>query len=117
MSSETKYNCYAYDSGYCYRLGRPLTNEEDEFCEDDCSIQFANTVLKNDGWIPVSSGKLPEEKVLVQVTYLGLYDNKPYCDGFARLYNGKWYWTYDDEQVIVKIQHGNQLWNRIEEKK
>lgn len=34
--SENKYNCDAYDSGYCYRLGRPLTDEEDDICEDYC---------------------------------------------------------------------------------
>lgn len=33
---EDKYNCDAYDSGYCYRLGRPLTDEEDDMCEYCC---------------------------------------------------------------------------------
>lgn len=36
MFMENKNNCDAYDSGYCYRLGRPLTNEEDDICEDYC---------------------------------------------------------------------------------
>ena len=42
-----KWNCESYDSGYCYSLGRPLTDEEDDMCsycccqiklynEDDC---------------------------------------------------------------------------------
>lgn len=31
-----KYNCDSYDSGYCYHLGRPLTPEEDDTCEDKC---------------------------------------------------------------------------------
>lgn len=31
-----KDNCDAYDSGYCYLLGRPLTDEEDDMCEDSC---------------------------------------------------------------------------------
>jgi len=34
---ENKYSCNCYDSGYCYCLARPLTDEENEFCEDDCS--------------------------------------------------------------------------------
>lgn len=33
---ENKYTCDAYDSGYCYSLGRPLTDDEDDICEDDC---------------------------------------------------------------------------------
>lgn len=33
---ENKYNCDAYDSGYCYCLDRPLTDEEDDSCEDFC---------------------------------------------------------------------------------
>ena len=33
---ENKYNCGAYDSGYCYCLARPLTDEEDDLCEDYC---------------------------------------------------------------------------------
>lgn len=32
-----KYCCDAYDSGYCYRLGRPLTDEEDDICEEYCN--------------------------------------------------------------------------------
>lgn len=31
-----KYNCDAYDSGYCYCLARPLTVEEEDDCEDKC---------------------------------------------------------------------------------
>lgn len=34
---ENKYNCDAYDSGYCYRLARLLTDEEDDMCEDCCA--------------------------------------------------------------------------------
>lgn len=33
---ENKYNCDAYDDGYCYRLGRPLSDNEDDKCEDCC---------------------------------------------------------------------------------
>ena len=33
---ENKNNCGSYDSGYCYCLGRPLTDEEDERCEFEC---------------------------------------------------------------------------------
>ncbi len=33
---ENKYNCDSYDCGYCYYLSRPLTDEEDDRCEDKC---------------------------------------------------------------------------------
>lgn len=32
-----KYNCDAYDSGYCYCLARPLSVEEEDYCEDKCA--------------------------------------------------------------------------------
>ena len=34
------YDCDAYDSGYCYRLGRPLTDKEDDICECYCVIEL-----------------------------------------------------------------------------
>lgn len=36
IKTYNKYNCDSYDSGYCYCLGRPLTGEEDDMCEDIC---------------------------------------------------------------------------------
>ena len=39
----------------------------------------------------------------VQVTYLGYYNEKPYCDAFAYIENGIWYWSADNEKVRVKI--------------
>lgn len=54
-------------------------------------------------WIPVSSGLFPEDGEDVQVTYLGYYDEQPYCDNFAYITNGIWYWSADDEKVERKI--------------
>lgn len=34
-----QFNCDAYDFWYCCILGRPLTEEEDELCEDHCIIK------------------------------------------------------------------------------
>lgn len=60
--------------------------------------------MKNNGWIPVSSGLFPEEKEIVQVTFIGFNDGKPYCDEFAYIENGSWHWVYDsDDEVRVKI--------------
>lgn len=59
--------------------------------------------MKNNDWIPVSSGKLPNDMKTIQVTYLGYNDNKPYCDEFAYIKNGSWYWKDDAEKVTVKI--------------
>lgn len=39
---ENKYNCDAYDDGYCYRLGKPLSDEEDDKCEDCCICNTKN---------------------------------------------------------------------------
>lgn len=39
---ENKYNCDAYDNGYCYCLGRVLTDEEDDMCEDYCCVYDTN---------------------------------------------------------------------------
>lgn len=44
---KNKYNCDAYDSGYCYWLGRPLTDEEDDMCEY-CCCYFRLTELNKD---------------------------------------------------------------------
>ena len=57
---------------------------------------------KND-WIPVKSGILPKEREPVQVTYLGYTDNKPYCDEFAYMLDGKWLWNSNDFEPKVKI--------------
>lgn len=35
---DNAFTCDSYDSGYCYVLGRPLTEEEDELCQDRCII-------------------------------------------------------------------------------
>lgn len=58
--------------------------------------------MENNNWIPVSSGLFPEDMEIVQVTYIGFYDKKPYCDNFAYIQNGIWYW-WDDEKVMVEI--------------
>lgn len=57
--------------------------------------------MKN-GWFSVSDG-LPEDMIDVQVTFLGYFDNKPYCCEFAYINNGVWYWSHDDEDVRVEI--------------
>lgn len=57
----------------------------------------------NNEWITVSSGLLPEEREDVQVTYIGYNDGNPYCDEFAYMVDGKWYWTNVDDEVRVKI--------------
>lgn len=58
--------------------------------------------MKNN-WIPINSGLLPNNMEDVQVTYLGYYDEKPYCDNFAYIKNGIWYWSANDEKVEVRI--------------
>lgn len=57
---------------------------------------------KND-WIPVKTGKYPEELEDVQVTFIGYNDHVPHCEGFAYMNEGKWYWTFDDHETNVKI--------------
>lgn len=57
---------------------------------------------KND-WIPVSSGVLPDEMADVQVTFIGYIDHAPHCEAFAYRNEGKWYWSLDDEEVVVEI--------------
>jgi len=54
-------------------------------------------------WIPVSSGLFPDDKVEVQVTYIGTNDQKPYCSAFAHRDNGEWHWTEDESDVRVTI--------------
>lgn len=54
-------------------------------------------------WIPVSTGIFPNDLEVVQVTYLGFCDGKPYCDEFAYRNSGKWYWQHDDSDVRVEI--------------
>lgn len=59
--------------------------------------------MKENNWIPVSSGVLPEEYVDVQVTYIGYEDHIPYCDEFAYISKGKWYWSSDCTESKVQI--------------
>ena len=59
--------------------------------------------MKNNNWIPISSGLFPNDMEIVQITYLGYYDEKPYCNGFAYIKNEIWYWSDDDKKVEVKI--------------
>lgn len=42
-----KNNCDAYDSGYCYLLGRPLSDEEDDICEYSCCYGPWNKCLSD----------------------------------------------------------------------
>ena len=60
-------------------------------------------IMKNNNWIPVSSGLYPDDGEKVQVTYLGWYDKKPYCDEFAYRLDGGWLWSTDDSEVKVEI--------------
>lgn len=69
----------------------------------DLENQIDELKKENPEWIPVSSGKLPKDRENVQVTYLGCYDNKPYCDEFAYRDNGKWIWTSDGSVSKVPI--------------
>jgi len=62
------------------------------------------TILSNYEWIPVSSGLLPDELKSVQVTYvLGYFSPRPYCNKFAYIENGEWYWAHNAEKVDVTI--------------
>lgn len=71
--------------------------------------------MKNDNWIPVSSGYYPAPNVGVQVTYKGYDDNTTaYCDAFAYRNEGRWYWSWDDSPVKVEIiawKHNCQPYN------
>lgn len=54
-------------------------------------------------WIPVDTGLFPRDNENVQITYLGIYDRTPYCDGIAYRKSGKWYWALDDSDIVVPI--------------
>lgn len=54
-------------------------------------------------WIPVNSGLFPDDMETVQVTYIGWFDGKPYCDSFAYRNEDKWYWTESNCETKVKI--------------
>lgn len=58
--------------------------------------------MENNNWIPISSGIFPEDMEIVQVTYIGCFDKKPYCDSFAHMRDGIWYW-WDNEMAGVEI--------------
>lgn len=60
-------------------------------------------------WISVKE-RVPEDGVPVLITYLGYYDNRPYCDAIANIRNGDWGWYEaagedNDEVVRVTITH------------
>lgn len=54
-------------------------------------------------WIPVSTGKFPDDMEDVQVTYIGFTDGRPYCDEFAYRNGSQWRWSHDDGVVMVDI--------------
>ena len=85
-----------------------------DFMEVDSAIEIVNQVAKEfatdtnvgskDEWIPVSSGTLPEEREIVQVTYLSFLDGKtPHCNAFAYRKEGGWKWLFNDGEVKVEI--------------
>lgn len=59
--------------------------------------------MKNNEWTPINSGLLPKEEEVVQISFIGYNDGKPYCDGFAYIKYGNWYWIHDDSPVEVRI--------------
>lgn len=59
--------------------------------------------MENNNWIPINSEILPEDMEDVQITFIGFNDNKPHCEAFAYMNAGKWYWSFNDEEVRVKI--------------
>lgn len=59
--------------------------------------------MYKDCWYPITSNLLPKDNEDVQVTYIGYLDNKPYCDAFAYMEDGHWYWSETDTPVKVKI--------------
>lgn len=64
----------------------------------------AKEVVKTEtDWIPVNSGKMPDDNVSVQVTYLSPCDGKPLCDAVAYRKDGYWYWCDNGIMAIVKI--------------
>ncbi|MDE5588584.1 MAG: hypothetical protein K2J60_05510 [Acetatifactor sp.] len=58
--------------------------------------------MDKDNWISIST-ELPKDRENVQVTYIGFPDNVHYCDGFAYLEEGIWYWTLNDDKCNVPI--------------
>lgn len=69
----------------------------------DLENQMDELKKENPDWIPVSTGNFPKDKEPVQVTFLGYYDNKPYCSAFAYRCNGEWFRDEDDSAFIVPI--------------
>ena len=59
--------------------------------------------MKNNNWIPVSSGLFPEDEEDVQVTFIGYNDHAPHCEAFAYRNEGDWYWSLNDTEVKVEI--------------
>lgn len=59
------------------------------------------TTPRRGGWRPMSEP--PFEGVDVQVTYLGYYNKKPYCNAFAYIRNGVWYWSTSSEEINVDL--------------
>ena len=58
--------------------------------------------MDNNSWVSVSS-QLPKDNENVQVTYIGCPDNVHYCDAFAYLDEGIWYWALNDDKCNVPI--------------
>ena len=67
----------------------------------------------NSAWIPVSSGIIPRDKEIVQVTYLVFSDEKPCFEAFAFRKNG----IQKGLELQLKLQPGNQSARRMKKKR
>lgn len=59
--------------------------------------------MKNNNWIPNSSGIFPDNMEDVQVTFIGYNDHAPHSEAFAYRNNEEWYWSLNDCEVRVEI--------------
>lgn len=67
-------------------------------------MKVSSAYGEQNGWVPVSLGFYPEDKEVVQATYIGLYNKKPNCDLFVYRENDTWiYAEGEEDEVIVDI--------------
>lgn len=76
------------------------SEEESEQYKLSYYIKMKNGYFLNE-WVPVTTGRYPEDNVKVQITYIAHNSGKPMCDAFAVRYKNKWYWD-DGEEVHIE---------------
>lgn len=109
---ENKYDCDAYDNGYCYVLARPLTDEEDDMC-DNCCCAKNNTYMDDIYYIVGIKDKYKDRLSCTTINkeFCGKFNHQAYGVAWFEL-NGSGAYVAVPDEWIEYIAPSKVLWNK-----